>query len=94
MLSSPGAGDDYNGRDHRLECVRCMNAIWASPRQQWLVYRSCWLPAEGHAGWCGVPEAHGCSGHGTSSASAGGLAGSCGQLYLGVCGRKVEGGWI
>ena len=30
----------------------------------------------------------------TSSASAGGLAGSCGQLYLGVCGRRGEGGWI
>ena len=71
-----------------------MNAVRASSRQQWLVSRSRWLPAGGHVGQCRVVEGHGRSGHGTSSASAGGLAGSCGQLYLGVCGRRGEGGWI
>ena len=50
------------------------------------------LPAGGHVGRCGVVEGHGRAGHGTSSASAGGLAGSCGQLYLGGCGRRGEGG--
>ena len=76
MLSSPGAGFfNYNGRNHRLECERCMNAVRASSRQQWLVSRSCWLPAGGHAGHYGVVEAHGRSGHGTSSASTGGLSG-------------------
>ena len=53
----------------------CTNAVRASSRQQWLVSRSRWLPAGGHAGHCGVVEAHGRSGHGTSSASAGGLSG-------------------
>ena len=52
--------------------------------EQWLVSRSRWLPAGGHVGQCGVVEGHGRSGPGTSSSSAGGLAGSCGQLYLGV----------
>ena len=94
VLWSPGAGDDYDGRDHHLECERCTNAVRASSRQQWLVSRSRWLPAGGHVGQCGVVEGRGRSGHGTSSASAGGLAGSCGQLYLGVCGRRGEGGWI
>ncbi len=37
VLSSPGAGDDYDGRDHHLECERCTNAVRASSRQQWLV---------------------------------------------------------
>ena len=35
-------------------------------------------------------EGHGRSGHGTSSASAGGLAGSCGQLWLGGVGGWEE----
>ena len=95
VLWSPRAGDDYDGRDHRLECERCMNAVWASSQQQWLVSRSRWLPAGGHVGGYGVVEGHGRSGHGTSSASTGGLADSCGEwLWLGVCGRKVVGSWI
>ena len=59
MLSGPVAGDDYDGRDHRLECKRCMNAVQASSQQQWLVSRSCWFLADGHVGQCGVVEGQG-----------------------------------
>ena len=85
MLSSPGASDDYDGRDYHLECEWCMNAVQASSQQLWLVFRSCWLPAVGHFGRCGVVEGHRRSGHGTSSAGLQVLVDSCG---LGCVGGK------